>query len=88
LEKDGVVQQMSGFTIAHFECIDPARNKRAFYTLSAERGLFCFVLTRCWGRIGGRGQRLTKLFASETEMLREYQRLHKKRLQRNYILVD
>jgi predicted DNA-binding WGR domain protein len=76
-----------GFTTTRFECIDPVRNKRAFYTLSVGRGLFCFMLIRSWGRIGARGQRLTKLFAREEEMLREYERLRKKRLQRRYTLT-
>ncbi|HBT97753.1 MAG TPA: WGR domain-containing protein [Desulfobulbaceae bacterium] len=79
---------MSGFTTTRFECIDPAKNKKAFYTLSTGHGLFCFMLIRCWGRIGGRGHRLTKCFASEAEMLLEYERLCRKRRQRRYSLTD
>jgi len=79
---------MPGITTTRFECVDQARNKKAFYMLSIERGLFCFMLVRRWGRIGRRGRSLSKCFLCETDILREYKRLHRKRLQRGYTLAE
>ncbi|WBU55264.1 WGR domain-containing protein (plasmid) [Paracoccus sp. SCSIO 75233] len=48
--------------------IDPNQNMRRFYRLELSADLFGGVhLTREWGRIGRRGQSLTRWYESETE---------------------
>lgn len=83
----GTPGQTGKTMITYFECIDPDRNKKAFYVLSTKPVLFGFMLIMRWGRIGTKGQSLKKYFPDESEMLQEYQRIRKKRLQRRYIEV-
>ena len=74
---------------SYYVCIIPDRNKRAFYELFAGKDLFGFVLTRRWGRIGTRGQpKIKQRFIEETEMLKEYKRVHRERVKHGYIQVD
>jgi predicted DNA-binding WGR domain protein len=52
----------------YVERIDPSKNMARYYALSIEPTLFGETsLTRCWGRIGSRGQRIVHLFRSEPE---------------------
>lgn len=75
--------------IEYFECIISEQNKSAFYELIAGQDLFGYVVIRRWGRIGTKGQpRKRQRFFKEKEMLKEVERIHKKRLQHNYILID
>ncbi|MFP7756210.1 WGR domain-containing protein [Thermodesulfobacteriota bacterium B35] len=70
---------------AYLECRIPERNRSAFYHLMAGRDLFGLVLIRHWGRIGTRGQpKLKSRFASEEEMLREFQRILQLRFRHGY----
>ncbi|WBU55330.1 WGR domain-containing protein [Paracoccus sp. SCSIO 75233] len=48
--------------------IDPVQNMRRFYRLELSADLFGGVhLTREWGRIGTRGQSLTRWYETEAE---------------------
>ncbi|NVN93562.1 MAG: WGR domain-containing protein [Desulfuromonadales bacterium] len=38
-------------------CIDPQLNRRRYYCVSVEAGLFGPILVRSWGRIGWRNMR-------------------------------
>ena len=51
--------------------VDPARNIHRRWSLVATRDLFGEILVETsWGRIGTRGQQLTKCFADEAAALR------------------
>lgn len=51
--------------------VDPTRNIRRRWSLVASRDLFGDILVETsWGRIGARGQQLTKCFPNETMALR------------------
>lgn len=72
----------------YFECIIPERNKSAFYLLVAGRDLFGYILLRRWGRIGTRGQpKLQMRFTTEEDLFKEYDRVRKERLKREYRVI-
>lgn len=51
--------------------VDPTRNIHRRWSLIASRDLFGVILIETsWGRIGARGQRLTKCFPDEAAALR------------------
>ncbi|OLP62670.1 WGR domain-containing protein [Xaviernesmea oryzae] len=53
---------------AYIEREDATKNMARFYALTIEPTLFGDVcLTRCWGRIGTRGQKMTHSFKGEKE---------------------
>ena len=54
----------------HLRCIDPAKNKRRFYTMAVEPTLFGeWTLRREWGRIGRGGRVRRDFFKSAGEAL-------------------
>lgn len=59
--RGGGMMQLDMFPEAlHLRCIDPAKNKRRFYTMAVEPTLFGeWTLRREWGRIG-RGRRVRR----------------------------
>ena len=70
---------------AYLECRIPERNRAAFYRLIAGRDLFGFYLIRHWGRIGTKGQpKLHQRFKTERELMKEFDRVLKKRMQHQY----
>ena len=70
---------------AYLECRIPERNRAAFYHLIAGRDLFGYILIRHWGRIGTKGQpKLRHRYKSESELLKDFQRVLKKRLRHRY----
>ena len=69
----------------HLECIDPSRNRRAFYEIRAETDLFGLIIIRRWGRIGTRGHPPLKMrFKTQDELQEEFDRILAVRLSRNY----
>lgn len=69
----------------YFECVIQTKNRFAFYELIAGRDLFGFIVVKRWGRIGTKGQPLnTKRFSNKTAMMKEFDRVYKKRIKHKY----
>lgn len=69
----------------YLERVDAAKNMRRFYLLAVEDTLFGeVVVTRRWGRIGGRGRSLTAPCRTETEALTLLLHLALGKVRRNY----
>ncbi len=74
---------------AYLECVIPAQNRQAFYSLLAEKDLFGFVLSRRWGRIGTKGRAGLRLrFPSAEETLKEFDKVLSLRLSHHYCVVE
>lgn len=73
----------------YFECIIPEQNKRAFYELIAGQDLFGYIIIRFWGRLGTKGQpSKQQRFEQEEDMLKEYDRVHRERINHRYIPIS
>ena len=58
-------------TPIHLVAIDPTRNIRRRWSVTATRDLFGYVLVETrWGRIGARGRSLIRSFADEAQAAR------------------
>ena len=70
----------------HLKCIDPARNKKRYYTLSLQANLFGEIsLIRNWGRLGSkRGQSKTDLYFNDQMARTAMQALIRQKLSRGY----
>lgn len=65
--------------------IEPARNMRRFYRLDLQPDLFGYwLLTREWGRIGGRGQLKIDSFDQHEVAISSMELLYQKKLLRGY----
>lgn len=73
----------------HAECllyqIDPARNRRRFYAVRIERGLFGkWGVIRHWGRLGTHGQQRTSWHDTHEEAEHALQRKLREKQRRGY----
>jgi len=65
--------------------IDPTQNMARFYLLAIEPTLFGgSSLTRCWGRMGTKGQTKIDLFDTAVEAMEASRRLLSSKLRRGY----
>ena len=65
--------------------IDPTQNMARFYILAIEPTLFGgSSLTRCWGRMGTKGQTKIDLFDTPVEAMEASKRLLMSKLRRGY----
>jgi len=73
----------------HLECINPEKNRMAFYRLTAMQDLFGYKLVRQWGRIGTKGQpRQTERFSEQVTMAQGLRRIVRTRLLHGYVIVS
>ncbi|MBV5330136.1 MAG: WGR domain-containing protein [Chlorobium sp.] len=69
------------------ECVNPERNRKAFYRLIAMQDLFGFKLMRHWGRIGTKGQPgQSERFADQEGMAKGLRRIVRTRLAHGYVI--
>lgn len=74
---------------AHFVSIDPARNRRRFYTIAWQKSFWDGgAVIRSWGRLGGKGRQLTTFYLDRSSAQDKIERMVKRRLQRGYQLVE
>lgn len=72
------------FTL-HCQRIDETLRMRRYYILSLQATLFGDIaITRCWGRIGSRGQEKADLFATEEDAIRHFLELARSKRKRGY----
>lgn len=72
-------------TAALLTRIDPDLNMRRFYRIDAQPDLFGGVqVIREWGRIGSRGQRLSRWYATDAEAADHADSLRDLKLRRGY----
>lgn len=71
----------------YMECINPDKNRKAFYRLISTHDLFTCVLIRHWGRIGARGRLRVDRFDNETDMKQSEGQIIRKRLLHGYSLL-
>lgn len=65
--------------------IDPDQNMARFYRVEVLGDLFgAITVERCWGRIGGRGQRHIASYSSQDEAEGQAQRLIRAKTRRGY----
>ncbi len=71
--------------MTHLHRRQPERNMARFYAMTIERSLFGhFMLVRCWGRIGGRGQTKSEWFDDETAARRRRDQIDQWKRRRGY----
>lgn len=81
----------SGFMIPqqfqlYIERIDARKNMARYYMLSIQPTLFGEPsLTRCWGRIGSRGQQKIHLFRDEKEAIRLFLEILARKRKKGYL---
>jgi|ASRR01.1.fsa_nt_gi predicted DNA-binding WGR domain protein len=70
----------------HLKCIDPARNKKRYYSLSLQANLFGEIsLIRHWGRLGSkRGQSKTDFYPNGREAQTAMQALIRQKQRKGY----
>ena len=72
----------------YMECVQPEKNKRAYYRLVAGRDLFGFKLIRSWGRLGTKeSPRHQERFLGLEDMQRNIQRIVRTRRSHGYIAI-
>lgn len=85
-ETVGDVAQFKAY--ARFISVDPTKNRRRFYTLAWQPGLWGeATLVRTWGRLGRRGRSLAKTYAGQESAEEEIGHLIRRRLQHGYWVV-
>ncbi len=71
----------------YFECLDPARNKRAYYRVVAGRDLYGLKIVKSWGRIGHRETpRVTERYTNMEALHAALEKIIKTRLAHGYSL--
>ncbi len=74
---------------AHFACVDPAKNRRRFYTLVWQPTFWGEVaLVRSWGRLGTEGRSLAALYPDRDSAQPYVEWAIRRRLRRGYQVVD
>ena len=67
--------------------IDTGKNRKRFYRIVVQPGLFGnFELTRYWGRIGTKGRKVTKTFESMDKTNEEVEKLLRIRERHGYVM--
>lgn len=72
----------------HLTSVNPEQNRNRFYSITMEHDLFGFSITRCWGRIGTKGKRITKTFGTMELAENEVKRLLRVRERHGYHTVN
>lgn len=76
--------RFTGFGICEMANIDPGRNRRRYYCISLQPGLFELILKRQWGRLGCR-QRVKDEYCENLESaLKRANRIYRERLRNGY----
>ncbi len=71
--------------MTHLHRRRPERNMARFYAMTIERSLFGhFLLVRCWGRIGARGQSKSEWFDDEIAASRRRDQIDQAKRRRGY----
>lgn len=79
-------KKFSGFGLCEMAQVDPDRNRRRYYCILLQPGLFEISLQRQWGRIGSKRLRVRdESFSSLDMATQRANRLYRERLKRGYL---
>jgi len=77
--------RFEGFGLCEMAQVDPERNRRRYYCIMLQPGLFEISLQRQWGRLGSKKLRVRdESFDSLESAVLRANRLYRERLQRGY----
>ena len=76
--------RFTSFGICELSMIDPCRNRRRFYCIAVQPGLFAVAVIRQWGRLGCRLRQKGCFFMDMTEALDWANRLYRTKVKRGY----
>lgn len=78
-------KRFEGFGLCELAQVDPTRNRRRYYCLLLQPGLFEISLQRQWGRIGSKKLRVRdESFDDMAVATQRANRLYRERLKRGY----
>ncbi len=78
-------KRFDGFGLCELAQVDPDRNRRRYYCLLLQPGLFEISLQRQWGRLGSKKLRVRdESFGSLDLAMQRANRLYRERLRRGY----
>ena len=76
--------RFTSFGICELSMIDPCRNRRRFYCIAVQPGLFAVAVIRQWGRLGCRLRQKGCFFTDMTEAVAWANRLYRTKVKRGY----
>jgi len=76
--------RFNSFGICELRNEDPDRNRRRYYCIDLQQGLFELILLRQWGRIGCRPREMRQYFESVDDAVVEANRLYRQKNRRGY----
>lgn len=78
-------KRFEGFGLCELAQVDPDRNRRRYYCILLQPGLFEISLQRQWGRLGSKKLRVRdESFGSLDLAMQRANRLYRERLRRGY----
>ena len=72
------------FGMCELACVDPDRNRRRYYCISLQPGLFDMIVQRQWGRLGSQPRTKDEFYNSIEEGVRRANTLYREKIRRGY----
>ena len=77
-------KRFATFGLCELTQIDPDRNRRRYYCISLQAGLFDLILQRQWGRLGCRPQFKDEFFTDIQDGIKQANRLYRQKVRKGY----
>ena len=77
-------ERFSDFGFCELRQVDPDKNRRRYYCLEVQPGLFDISVQRYWGRIGSRPRMISQYFEDPAEAMLCANRIYQQKLRRGY----
>jgi len=76
--------RFEGFGLCEMANIDPDRNRKRYYCISLQPGLFDLILERQWGRLGGRCRVKHEFCQDISQAVKRANQLYRQRILNGY----
>lgn len=83
-KRDEITRRFSNFGFCELRNIAPVSNRKRYYCIEIQPGLFDVTLQRQWGRIGSKPRSIRMYFADASAALVEANRLYREKLRKGY----
>ena len=78
------INRFTSFGLCEMKLVDPDQNKKRYYCILLQPGLFDITLQRQWGRLGSRPRVKDEFCEDINEALKRANRLYREKVKKGY----